>query len=66
MTLHDAGRASMAYFYFDFKDVDKQNFKTCSLPFSFSFPLGLISAVTSSPDSILHTIGEFGSLMIVL
>jgi len=24
MTLHDAGRASVAYFYFDFKDVDKQ------------------------------------------
>ena len=24
MTLHDAGTASMAYFYFDFKDVDKQ------------------------------------------
>ena len=25
MTLHDVGMASMAYFYFDFKDVDKQN-----------------------------------------
>ena len=24
MTLRDAGRASMAYFYFDFRDVDKQ------------------------------------------
>ena len=24
MTLHDAGAASMAYFYFDFRDVDKQ------------------------------------------
>ena len=24
VTLHDAGRASMAYFYFDFKDIDKQ------------------------------------------
>jgi len=24
MTLHDAGRASIAYFYFDFKDIDKQ------------------------------------------
>ena len=24
MALHDAGRASMAYFYFDFRDVDKQ------------------------------------------
>ena len=25
MALHDAGRASMAYFYFDFRDIDKQN-----------------------------------------
>jgi len=24
MTLHDAGRVSIAYFYFDFKDIDKQ------------------------------------------
>ena len=24
MTLHDDGKASMAYFYFDFRDVDKQ------------------------------------------
>jgi len=24
MTLHDAGTASIAYFYFDFKDIDKQ------------------------------------------
>jgi hypothetical protein len=25
MALRDAGRASMAYFYFDFRDIDKQN-----------------------------------------
>ena len=24
MTLNDSGMASMAYFYFDFRDVDKQ------------------------------------------
>ena len=29
MALRDAGRASMAYFYFDFRDVDKQ--KLCSV-----------------------------------
>ena len=29
MSLHDAGRASMAYFYFDFRDVDKQ--KLCNV-----------------------------------
>ena len=29
MTLRDAGRASMAYFYFDFRDVDKQ--KLCNV-----------------------------------
>jgi hypothetical protein len=29
MTLHDAGKASMAYFYFDFKDTEKQ--KLCNL-----------------------------------
>src|SRR5258708_10002539 len=29
MALRDAGRASMAYFYFDFRDVDKQ--KLCNL-----------------------------------
>ena len=27
MALHDAGRASVAYFYFDFRDVDKQNLR---------------------------------------
>ena len=29
MALHDAGSASMAYFYFDFRDVDKQ--KLCNV-----------------------------------
>ena len=29
MTLRDAGKASMAFFYFDFKDIDKQ--KLCNL-----------------------------------
>jgi hypothetical protein len=29
MALHDAGRASIAYFYFDFRDVDKQ--KLCNV-----------------------------------
>ena len=27
MTLSDAGRASLAYFYFDFRDIDKQNLR---------------------------------------
>jgi hypothetical protein len=66
MTLCDSGRASMAYFYFDFKDIDKQSSRTCFLPFSSSFQLGPIPVVISSPDYTLHTTVEFGSPTIVL
>ncbi|KAF8496139.1 hypothetical protein F5888DRAFT_1835168 [Russula emetica] len=49
MALRDAGRASMAYFYFDFRDVDKQKLTTCFPLCSSNFLPALIPVVTYSP-----------------
>ncbi|KAI9430450.1 hypothetical protein H4582DRAFT_2016886 [Lactarius indigo] len=49
MTLRDAGLASMAYFYFDFRDTDKQNRR--------GFLLSLLSQLSARSDlccDILH------------
>ncbi|KAH9041903.1 hypothetical protein EDB83DRAFT_2228114 [Lactarius deliciosus] len=49
MTLRDAGLASMAYFYFDFRDTDKQNRR--------SLLLSLVSQISARSDlccDILH------------
>ena len=45
----DAGQASMAYFYFDFRDIKKQHWRglRVSLPFSPSFLRALIFVVIS-------------------
>ena len=51
MTLRDAGPASMAYFYFDFRDTDKQNCR--------NLMLSLLSQLSSRSDiccDILHHI----------
>jgi hypothetical protein len=64
VTLRDAGKASIAYFYFDFNDIDKQKLCNLLLPSSSNFQRGLIPAVTSSPNSILLTI-EFDNPMIM-
>ena len=53
--LREAGLALMAYFYFDFKDLDKQHRRNLlpSLLIQLSFSLVLVA--TSSPSYILHT-----------
>ena len=43
-----------------------KNSAICSLPSSFSSPLGLIRVVTSCPNSTPPMVVEFGSLAIVL
>ncbi|SRR5216684_5832495 len=49
MSLCDAGRASMAYFCFDFRDVDKQKLHDCFRLSSFNFLLAPIPAVIYFP-----------------
>ena len=46
--------------------LTSKNCKTCSLPYLSSSPLALIPVVTSSPNSILHTIVVFGNPVNVL
>ena len=51
MTLRDAGMASLAYYYFDFKDTEKQNRR--------NLLLSLLSQLSSRPDlccDILHRV----------
>ena len=51
MTLHDDGLATVAYFYFDFRDTDKQNYRTLLL--------SLLSQISASSDlccDILHRV----------
>ncbi|KAH9988610.1 hypothetical protein BJV77DRAFT_732029 [Russula vinacea] len=64
--LCDGGRASMAYFYFDFKDIDKQ--KLSNLLPSLLIQLSARSdpVVIYFPDFILHTTEEYGNPVIPL
>ena len=66
MALRDAGGASMAYFYFDFRDVSKQ--KLSNLLPSLLIQLSARSDPRCDilPDSILHTIVESRNLVIAL
>jgi hypothetical protein len=66
MTLCDAGNASMAYFYFDFRDVDKQKLSNSLPSLLTQFLLGLIPVAIYSLDSILYTIAENGNPAIAL
>jgi hypothetical protein len=54
----------MAYFYFDFRDVDKQNFPLCFPLCLSNFPLAPIPVVTYSPNFIRPTTVEYGNLAI--
>jgi len=51
MTLCDAGKASLAYFYFDFRDIDKQNLRNLlpSLLIQLSAQSDPMPVMTSSP-----------------
>ena len=42
MTLRDTGLASMAHYYFNFRDTDKQNQRNLLLP---SFPNSLLALI---------------------
>jgi hypothetical protein len=58
--------ASMADFYFDFRDVDKQNFTTFFPLSSSDFLLNQISVAIYSVDSILHMTVEYLNPVIAL
>ena len=58
MTLHDAGKASVAYFYFDFKDIDKQKLQDL-LP-SLLIQLSTRSDVRCDVLSRLHSSHDRG------
>ena len=51
MTLHDAGMATVTYFYFDFRDTDKQNRRNLLLSL-----LSQLSACSDHSCDILHRV----------
>ncbi|KAF8267372.1 hypothetical protein EI94DRAFT_1333036 [Lactarius quietus] len=53
--LRKAGSALMSYFYFDFRDLDKQTVVTSFPLSSFSFLLSPVPVATSSQNYILRT-----------
>ncbi|KAH9006019.1 hypothetical protein EDB83DRAFT_750303 [Lactarius deliciosus] len=55
MALRDARVANLAYFYFDFRDEDKQMFATSSPLCSSNFPPTRTLVATSSPAFIRNT-----------
>ncbi|KAI0269095.1 hypothetical protein BGY98DRAFT_307654 [Russula aff. rugulosa BPL654] len=52
---------SMAYFYFDFRDIDKQNRRDLLLLSLLSFPISRIVIVTYSTTSISNTVAAHRS-----
>jgi len=65
MELRDAGKFTVAYFYFDFKDADKQNRKNLLLSLLAQLAARSDPCCEYSPAYILHTIVEHGSLVTV-
>ena len=59
------GRPRWPIFISILRTSKSKNSATCFLLSSFNSQPGLIPAVTSSPDSILLTIAELGSPMIM-
>ena len=58
ITLRDAGKASMAYFYFDFRDVDKQ--KLCNVLPSLLIQLSARSNACCDKLSELYSVHDCG------
>jgi hypothetical protein len=64
MAFRDAGMATMAYFYFDFRDAENKNFPTFFPPSSYNSLQGPMPVVTNSPNSILRMIVGYINLAI--
>ena len=65
MALRDAGRVSIAYFYFDFRDVDKQNLHKLLPSLLIQLSTRSDHCLTYFLDSILHATVEYRNLTIV-
>ena len=65
MALRDTGKASMAYFYFDFRDVDKQKLHNLLPSLLIQLSARQISVAISSPGCILYTTVEYKNPAIV-